>query len=454
MSLTIDPQRDRGPGAPTELPPGPRLPKLVQALRYAFDGPRFFTECRARYGPTWTLRLPGFPPAVVTADRDAVRRLLTGDPLLRRHGNDLLRPLLGDRSVLLLEPDEHLARRRLELPAFHGEALGQYEQRIRELVEEEIATWPVDTVVATHPRARALTLAIILELVLGIRDTDLATTLAPIIDSFNTPLQNLAQFLPAGLMRQSRWNLGARPFYARLDRLHALLGGHIARTRRDPALARRTDVLALLVRARDEHGAALTDADLRAEVLTLILAGHETTATAIAWACDMLAHTPAVVAQLRETLAAGEREYLRATAKEVLRARTIVYVSAARHPLEPLSIGDWVIGANAVVLVDAQGIHGDPQLYPAPAELRPERFLDEPSLGYTYLPFGGGAHRCLGAPLATLELELALEVLVTRVELTPAGPPARAVRRLVTLAPDSQGRVLVSRPRVAPDLRP
>lgn len=330
--------------APTDLPPGPRAPRLVQAVRYTFTEPRFFAGCRARYGPTWTLRLPGFPPAVVTSDRDAVKRLLTGDPLGRRHGNDFIRPLLGDRSLLLLEPGEHLARRRLELPAFHGQAIGHYEGRIRELAAAELATWEPGTVVATHPRARALTLTIILELVLGIRDADLAAKLGAIFDSLNTPLQNLVQFLPPALARRSRWNLPARSFHGRLDRLHALLAEHISRTERDPGLEQRRDVLALLVRARDEEGTALSHDDLRDDLLTLVLAGHETTATAIAWACDLLAHAPAVVARLRETLADGQRDYLTATAKEVLRARTILYVSSARHPLEPLMIGDWVVG--------------------------------------------------------------------------------------------------------------
>ena len=175
-----------------------------------------------------------------------------------------------------------------------------------------------------------------------------------------------------------------------------------------------------------------------------MLAGHETTATAIGWACDLLAHNPAVAGRLRDD--DGEA-YLKAAAKEVLRARSVIYVSAARHVLEPFEIGAWVIAPGTLMLVDAQGVHGDPKLYPEPEAFRPERFLEQPPDSYAYIPFGGGAHRCLGAALAMLELELFIETLIQRVELAPDGPPARPVRRSVTLAPGNGGRVRVSRVR-------
>ena len=427
------------------LPPGPRLPGPAQTAWYVFDQPGMWAWCRRRYGRTFTARLPGFPPVVVTSDRNAIKRVFTGDPLLRRHGNDLLEPVFGRRSLLLLEPAEHLERRKIELPPFHGRAVRSYAARIQELCEQELADWHLGDTLMSHPRARALTLAIILELVLGVRDTELRDELAALIDWFNTPLHNLALFLPAGLNRRTWWNLPTRPAYARLDRMHELLDQHIARTRRDPAFDDRTDVLALLLAARGENGQALTDLDLRDELVTLVIAGHETTATAIAWACDLLAHNPQQQSRIRETLAEGERDYLKAAAKEVLRARTLAYASAARHPLEPFPIGDWLIGPDTMILVDAQGVHGDPEIYPDPEAYRPERFLENPPDGYSYIPFGGGAHRCLGASLAMLELESFLETLVTRTELAPAGPPAKPVRRGPILAPDTEGRVRVSR---------
>jgi cytochrome P450 len=317
------------------------------------------------------------------------------------------------------------------------------------MCRQELFDWRVGGTVASHGRARALTLAIILELVLGVRDTELRDELASLIDWFNTPLHNLALFMPAGFNRRAWWNLPTRPAYTRLDRMHALLEHHIASTRRDRGLSARTDVLALLVAARGQDGEALSDLDLRDELVTLVIAGHETTATAIAWACDLLAHNPDEQARIRATLADGDREYLKAAAKEVLRARTIAYVSAGRHPLEPFPIGEWLIGPEALILIDAQGVHGDPELYPEPKAFRPRRFIDSPPASYAYIPFGGGAHRCLGSSLAMLELESFLEALVAQVQLAPGGLPARPIRRGPILAPQTEGRVRVAR-RLAP----
>lgn len=440
---------DSSKRAATALPPGPRLPGPVQTVWYTFWQPSFFAECRARFGPTWSMRLPGFPSIVVTRDRDAVRRLLTGDPLARRHGNDVLEVFLGERSLMVLEPAEHLARRRVELPPFHGEAVRSYTDRIRELVSVELAGWGPGGVVETHPRVRALTLAIILELVLGVSDPDLRAELAALFDWFGLPRNNLGLFLPRVLIRRAWWNLGARPGYARLDRIRALLSDHIVRVREDPALDQRGDVLSLLARAQDENGARLSDVDLRDELVTLVTAGHETTATAIAWGCDLLAHNPDVARELRDRVAGGDREYPKAFIKELLRARTVAYAAAGRHCLEPFPIGGWVLGPETLILIDAQGLHGDPELYPEPDVFRPERFLERPPDGYAYLPFGGGSHRCLGAALATLELELFFEAAAQALEMAPAGPPAHPIRRGVTLAPNNKGRVHITPARTS-----
>jgi cytochrome P450 len=424
------------------LPPGPALPPLAQALRYTFNLPGFFAECRRRYGSTWTLRLPGFPPAVVTTDREAIRRLLTGDPLTKRHGNDLLAPVFGRRSLMLLEPADHLARRKLELASFHGERVRLYTERVRDLLE--VSTWRGGAEVEVHPRAQAVTLDVILELVLGVQEHELRKGLSSIFEAMVHPLSNLGLFLPRGLSRRARWNVLSRPFWSLMDRLHALLEEHIALTRSDPGLSERQDVLALLVLARDDQGNGLSEEELRDDLVTLVAAGHETTATAIAWGAELLAHHPQVAARVRASLADGDRDYLKAAAKEVLRLRTVAPVSAARHPLEPFSIDGYTVTAEAVVLVDAYDLHRDPSLYPDPRAFRPERFLEDPPDGYAYLPFGGGAHRCLGSALATLELELALEAIATRFTLAPAGPPAKPVRRGVTLAPANRGRVQIA----------
>jgi cytochrome P450 len=272
----------------------------------------------------------------------------------------------------------------------------------------------------------------------------LRTGLAEIFGVLLGPRANLGLFVPA-LSHRARWNLLSRPLWALVERLDVLLHAQIAATRADPSLEEREDVLALLVVARDEQGVGLTDGELRDELITLVTAGHETTATAIAWGADLLAHAPDVATTLRERLADGDRDYLKATAKEVLRVRTVAPISAARHSLEPFPIDGWLLGPDAAILVNAHDLHGDPELHPEPEAFRPQRFLDDPPDGYAYLPFGGGAHRCIGSALATLELELALEAIVTGCTLSPAGPPATRVRRGVTMAPGNRGAVRVTR---------
>jgi len=311
------------------------------------------------------------------------------------------------------------------------------------LVSAEVGGWQSAGVVETHQRALVLTLEEILELVLGVGDPGLRSELNENFDALARPRNDLASFLPEWLTRRQRWNGWV---YAPLDRVNALLHRHIVQTRADPALDERTDALSLLIRARDEAGgAALSDTDLRDELLTLVIAGHETTATAIAWACDLLAHNPTVPVRLRGS---EDSSYVRATAKEVLRARTLLYSSAGRIMLEPFQIGDWTLEPGTLILVDTQGVHSDPELYPEPAEFRPERFLDHSPDGYSYIPFGGGAHRCLGASLAMLELETFIDVLTATVDLRPDGPPAKLVRRGITLAPGNGGRVRISPARV------
>jgi cytochrome P450 len=399
------------------------IPKLVQAARYTWRFPQFTAEQHRRHGRSWTLRLPGLEDAVVTTDRELIRHLLTGDPLRRRHANDILAPALGEHSLLLLEPAPHLKRRRLLLPPFHGDRVKAYAELIRRLVREDLDAWPPGEPVRVHERARDLTLAVIQEGVLGTRDAAFASALKELLDTFGSPLANLGLFAPA-LSRRAWWNLPAEYFHRGRDRLDALMGRQIAERRAgEPG----EDILWMLIEARDEDGDGLTDLELNDELKTLLAAGHETTATAIGWAADLLAHRPAAAERIR----AGDRAYLSAAAKEVLRMRTVVPVSVARTLLDAAG----GLPAGSVVLIDAHSLHHDPELHPEPEEFRPERFLDGGPPSYSYLPFGGGAHRCVGAALATLELEIALEEILARFDLAPAGPPAGPVRRGPTLVP-------------------
>lgn len=431
------------------LPPGSRLPRAFQGALWAWSYPEWTARLHARHGATFSVSVGGLPAAVVTTDGDAVRRLLTGDPLQRRHGNDLVRPILGEHSLMVLEPAAHLARRKLLLPPFHGDSVRGYARLMEDLVERELSRWRPDSVVEVLPRARDLTLAVILRAVFGISDPVLAGRLQALIGGMiDVPGSAIGFYFPR-LFSRSSWNLPARAIWRLKGKLDALLLEQIRATRGDPALGQREDILAVLLRARGDSGEQLSDSELLDELTTLLVAGHETTATGIAWGVELLVRAPEVLARARVAALEQDDSYLDALVKEVLRMRPPTGVTAARQILEPFQIDRWVIEPGTPIVVDGWGIHHDPALYPAPELLQPERFLDRaPPDAYSFLPFGGGAHRCIGAALAQLEMRVALGAILRRFELRPALPrEGRAQRRTITLVPRGGARVLVSAAR-------
>jgi len=464
--------------AKPSLPPGPRLPGAVQAVLWGLRYPQFTGAAHERFGSTFTIRPGTMSPIVLTSDRDAIRRLLTGDPLAKHHGNDAVRPLIGERSVMLLEPAQHLARRKLLLPPFHGDRVRAYADLMQRLMDQEVDCWQAGDSVAVLPIAQNVTIEVILQAVLGVSDVDLRRRFRRLIDDilffplgarrsrpgrrlgqgFAPPqrLRELAAFAAAlptpavstyfpELKSRSRFNFMTWRWWKHRDRLVALLDEQIASTRTDPNLAEREDILATLVQARDEDGNALTSEDLHDDLIALIGAGHETTAAAIAWGAGLLAHNPQV--RERATLAAQEHDesYLGAMVKEVLRIRPPIPVAAGRVLEEPFTIGPHRIPAGTLILIDAWGVHNDPGLHPDPDRFLPERFLADAPEPYAWLPFGGGAHRCIGAALAELEIKVALATILRKVEIDAADPAlAPAARRAVTLVPHGGGRVRVT----------
>jgi len=459
------------------LPPGPRVPGAGQAVLWGLRFPQFTRAAHERFGPTFTVRPGSMGPMVVTTDRDAIRQLFTGDPLRKHHGNEVVRPLIGDRSVLLLGPTEHLARRKLLLPPFHGERVRVYAGLVERLMSAQMQRWRPGETVAVLPIAQDVTIDVILQAVLGVADQDTRRRFRTLIDAvlfypfdairrrgedgrapWVAPSRRLreASSLAAGLptpavmtyFPQSKvrawWNVGTWRWWRHHDRLMALLDEHVALTRRDPGLAEREDVLAMLVQARDEDGHALSDQDLRDELVTLITAGHETTAAAIAWGAVLLAHDPAVRERAVSAAQEGDDAYLAALVKEVLRIRPPIPIAAGRVLDEPLEIGPHRVPAGTPILIDAWGVHHDPARYPEPDVFRPERFLDATAQPYTWLPFGGGAHRCVGVALAELEIKVALATILRQVALEPAEVElAPVARRGLTLVPHGGGRIRV-----------
>lgn len=448
------------------LPPGPRTPGPLQAVGWGLRYPQFTQRGRRRFGSTFTIRPGTMAPIVLTSDGDAIRRLFTGDPLGKRHANDAVRPLLGDRSVLLLDPAEHLQRRKLLLPPFHGERVRGYAELMRKLMEAEVGRWRPGDSVAMLPLAQNVTIEVILQAVLGVADQPTRDRFRRLIDNvlfypFGAAGIGLSRLHPAlafvttlftpavmtyfpGMKRRAWWNVGTRVWWKHYDRLMAELDRHTDATRADPRLADREDILAMLVTARDEDGNGLSTQDLREDVLTLIGAGHETTAAAIAWGSVLLAHHAGVRRRAADATRNGDEEYLVALVKEVLRLRPPIPVAAGRVIDEPFPIGPHTVPAGTMVLIDAWGVHHDPERYPDPERFDPERFLGESAGGYNWLPFGGGAHRCIGSALAELEIRIALTTILRRVEIGPADaelvPPAR---RGLVVVPYAGGRIAV-----------
>jgi cytochrome P450 family 135 len=421
----------------------------VQIVRWLARPIAFMESCRRRFGDQFSVRFPGFErPMVLLSDPEAIRALYTA----HEHGLPVgrtitLLPVLGPNSVLLLEGPEHLARRKLMLPPFHGERMRSYESTMREATEREIDRWPEGRPFALHPHMQAITLEVILRAVFGVTDRARSELLR---ERLPTLLQETsAPVLQLRLLLASR--LGRGDPMARLREITAsideLLFAEIAERRADPELADREDILSLLVAARFEDGGAMSDQELRDQLVTLLLAGHETTATGLAWTFDLLLRHPAVLARLVAEVDAGEGAYLRAVAWEALRLRPVVPLAGRRLASE-LQVGGLSLPAGTDVTPAIWLTHTRADLYPEPFAFRPERFLDDPPSGYGWIPFGGGIRRCLGASFAELEMRVVLEtVLRLSVLQSESSRAERVTRRNVTFSP-RKGTMVRSRRRI------
>jgi cytochrome P450 len=418
------------------LPPGPRAPAAINLARFAVAPLQTLQSWHARYGNVFTTRFPVFGTGIYVADPDAIRELFTGDQsdLLAGEANSFMEPVLGPRSVLVLDGAEHLRQRKLLLPPFQGSAVAGFRQIIGEVAEREVAGWTPGTRLVLRDRMRALTFEVICRVVFGVtepaRVARLRAALVAVIDS--SPAFMLSRHLRADYGRFSP----GRFFAARLAGADALLQEEITRRRAVSDLDERTDVLSLLLRARDEQGRPMTDGELRDELFTMLGAGHETTATQLAFAFELLLRNPETLARLREELAAGESDaYLDAVVKETLRLRPVID-AAERTLTRPRMVAGWELPAGVKVYPGIVLVQLREDLYPRAKEFRPERFLDERAESYTWLPFGGGIRRCIGAALAQAELAEVLRVAIPAVELRPArARPDPVVLRGITLAP-------------------
>ncbi len=435
------------------LPPGPSAPAVVNTVRFMRRPLELLARWHARYGDLFTVRLTGFGTGVYVVDPDAIRELFTGDQSDLRAGeaNSFMEPVLGPHSVLVLDGPEHLRQRKLLLPPFQGSRVAAFREVIREVAEREVAGWRPGSQLVLRERMRALTFEVICRAVFGVTQPELVERLrerlVAVIDS--SPIFVIAPPARADLGRFSPGGVFAR----RLRAADAVLYEEIERRRHAPDLEERSDVLSLLLRARDEQGEPMIDSELRDELFTMLGAGHETTATALAFAFELLLRNPTVLARLREELEAGEDDtYLDAVVKETLRLRPVID-AAERTLTVPRTVAGWELPAGVKVYPAIALVHVREDLYPRAQEFRPERFVEDGAESYSWLPFGGGIRRCIGAALAHAEIAEVLRMAIPRVELRPLrDQPDPVVVRGITLAPKHGVGVAVE--RVLPATRP
>ena len=432
-----------------EAPPVVEMHPAAQILRFNQRQIQFVFGARRRLGETFRMRtaMPG--GLVIVSHPDHVRSLFTASPELAPSlaAESPLAPIVGTSSVLTALEPRHMRQRKLLLPNFHGEAIERYTRSISAAAEREIATWPVGRPFSLAPRMQAITLDVIMSGIFGIegtprRDTPefwLRLTTKRLVAASTKPaaqigeLMNLFRDEPVGPMRIALKILD-RPTYA-----------VIARRRADTDLADRRDILSQLLQARTDDGEALSDREIRDELLTLVLAGHETTANSLAWAWERLVRTPSAHARLVEAVRSGDgaEETVEATITETMRSRPVVPIVGRRVKL-PWRLGEYAVPADSPVLVSILLLHHREDLYPEPFAFQPERWLDRKPGTYEWLPFGGGIRRCLGAALAMAEQRVVLGTMARRLDLEAADPePERALHRNVTMIPRHGARVVI-----------
>ncbi len=425
-----------------DFPPGPRMPSLLQAAMVTASPYGWMVKRWRRYGDVFSSRFPIFGRVVYVAEPTLVKEVFTGDPATFHAGeaNTLaLGDALGEHSLLTLDEERHLSQRKLLLPPFHGESVRRYVEVMAEATAREVARWPVGKEIQLRPRIQAITLDVILRAVFGVRDDrrmDLFRERIPPLGE-TTSVLNWLPFMDRDLGGITP----AARFRRALAAVDELIYAEIADRREAGGGEGRDDVLSLLLSARYEDGSAMSDTELRDELMTLLTAGHETTATGLAWAFERLLRTPRVLARLTASL--DDDAYVDAVVKETLRVRPVV-VDVARKLTRETEVAGWRLPAGTLVLPAIAVLHARPDLYDSPEEFRPERFLDGAAESYAWIPFGGGVRRCIGASFAQVEMKTVLREVLRRVRLrAPTQRAERGVIRHVTVVPGRGARAVV-----------
>ena len=431
-------------------PPQVPLPRALQTARFLVRPIPFLETWRRELGETFQASIAGPGDLIFISDPESLKRLFGADRVntIAPGRNLILRPLLGPGSLLLQEGEEHLRRRKLMLPPFHGERMRAYEGVIAEATERAVAAWPEGRAFPLHPSMQAITLEVILRAVFGVEDSARRRELS---EALVWVLAATASIRAVGFLLPALRSVPPyRSLHQRTRRIDEILAAEISERRRAGDLDERSDILSMLIQARFDDGSEMSDAELRDQLMTLLLAGHETTATALAWAFDLLFWRPEAHERLRDEVRSGEREYLDAVIQETLRVRPVVPFTG-RELRANASLGGHDLVPGDIVMAAIYLTHTRADLYPDPYAFRPERFLGGDPETYSWIPFGGGTRRCIGAAFAQFEMRVALETILGSCDLRGAGErPERPVRRNVTLSPQGGTPALLesrSRPR-------
>lgn len=435
-----------------QLPPGPSTPSLFNLAALWKRPTGCLERLRSRYGKRVAVRLPFQPPFVILSDPNDIKELFQAPPDVVHPGEGarVLAPLLGDHSVILLDGDPHLRQRKLLLPAFHGEKMQRLTGLMTELAERELDRWPTGEPIELHPRLQRVTLEIILRAVFGLSQGErldhLRETLTELLEFSESPLS----ILPAVQRVVGRFGRFRR-FGELVARTDELIYAEIEERRRAAEEGERSDVLAMLLSARHEDGSPMSEVEIRDELMTALVAGHETTASQLAWAFERLAREPRVTRQLVAELDRDQGdEYLMATIHEVMRLRPVLPNAEPRLTKRPIEIGGVRYPAGVCLLASVYLVQHDPEIYPEPYAFRPERFVGAGPGTYTWIAFGGGRRRCLGASFAMQEMKIVLRAVLTRYVVEPGARSAEPTgRRSITFSP-GRGATVILRPRRPP----
>ncbi|WCB94405.1 Putative cytochrome P450 138 [Baekduia alba] len=402
------------------VPPGPRTPMPVQTLGMLTRQRPYLERLRRRYGNMFSIDVLGLGPMVVLAEPDLIKHTFQADPTVLHAGSrSPLRRVLGDNSLLGIDEDHHMEQRKLLLPPFKGARMKAYEPLIEEIAIAEVETWPVGVEFPTAKSMQRITLRAILRAVFGAEGARLRE-LEELLPPWTEQGQHLSRFpqIQKDWGRFSPWGR----FLALRARVDAILDTLIEDTKNAPDLAERPDVLALMVQARREDGSPLANAEIRDQLVTMLAAGHETTAHTLSWAVERLRRNPDVLARLVAEVDEGGKALRDATILEVQRQRPVISF-AGRHTIKPFEVGGYRIPQGRLIGLSAGLTHYDPNLFERPDVFNPDRFMDARPGTYSWIPFGGGRRRCIGATFAHMELDVVLRVILERVAFAPTAEP-------------------------------